>query len=412
MILLSAILILKKLFSVKVNFEQVSRIVVACPNRMSAALSDEISELGFEATRVFKTGVEIRGSLIDCMRLNLHLRCATQVRYSLGSFRAENPDRIYTELLKIAWEEIIPQEESFSVSNSAEHLTLNNTMFINVKVKDAVVDRFRSKTGKRPDSGKEATGVALHLHWKDDHAEIFLDTSGGVISRHGYRRIPGKAPMQESLAAALIRSGRWDRNSPFINPMCGSGTLAIEAALLVSGRKPGLLRNDFAFCHLSGFPAGIFNDLKKELEQNVVAPPESVKIIASDIRPGAVEDARENSRFAGVEDLIEFHCCDFRETPVPAPPGVIVFNPEYGTRMGEIDELRTVYQSIGDFFKKQCSGYTGYVFTGNLELAKSVGLKPKRRMEFYSAQLDCRFLEFELYPGTRRTDNLNQEPAA
>ncbi|MFZ9981698.1 MAG: hypothetical protein ACO3FI_06695 [Cyclobacteriaceae bacterium] len=139
-------------------------------------------------------------------------------------------------------------------------------------------------------------------------------------------------------------------------------------------------------------------------------PPESVKIIASDIRQGAVEDARENSRFAGVEDLIEFHCCDFRETPVPVQPGVIVFNPEYGTRMGEIDELQTVYRSIGDFFKKQCSGYTGYVFTGNLDLAKSVGLKPNRRIEFYSAQLDCRLLEFELYAGSKRADKNIEHP--
>ena len=384
------------------DFNKSSRIFIACPNRMANHLAHEVEQLNYPVIQVFKTGVEINGSLKDCIRLNLNLRCATQVRFSLREFRANRPEEIYQEALKFPWEEIIPSGGMFSVSNSAEHFTLNNTMFMNVKMKDAIVDRFREKTGVRPNSGKDLTGVCIHLHWKDDHAEFLLNTSGEVISRHGYRRIPGKAPMQESLAAALIMASVWDMKSPFINPMCGSGTLAIEAALMATGRKPGLIERDYAFCHLVGYSADLLDECREEIKQQIKLPEEGLRILATDINPNAVEDARENARYAGVEDLIQFQCCDYRETPLPPPPGVIILNPEYGLRLGELEQLKNTYGEIGDFFKQKCGGYFGYVFTGNLELAKSIGLKPKRRLEFYSATLDCRLLEYELYAGSRR----------
>lgn len=384
------------------DFNKTSRIFIACPNRMSKILAEEVQELGYQIDEIFKTGVELTGSLNDCIRLNLNLRCATQVRYSLRAFRADRPEEIYQEALKFPWEEVIPSDGMFSVTNSAEHFTLNNTMFINVKIKDAIVDRFRSRIGARPNSGKDLSGVCIHLHWKDDHAEFLLNTSGEVISRHGYRRIPGKAPMQESLAAALIMTSVWDMKSPFINPMCGSGTLAIEAALLATGRKPGLIERDYAFCYLVGYSVNFIEQFRKELQQQLIIPDPGLKIIASDINPNAVEDARENARHAGVEELIDFMCCDYRETPIPALPGVIMFNPEYGLRLGDLEQLKKTYSEIGDFFKQKCSGYFGYVFTGNLELAKVLGLKPKRRVEFYSATLDCRLLEYELYSGSKR----------
>ncbi|MBM3176865.1 MAG: class I SAM-dependent RNA methyltransferase [Bacteroidetes bacterium] len=390
------------------DFSVVSDVVVACPHRISPYLKEEVEALGYDIVESFKTGVRIRGSLMDCIRLNLNLRTATQVRYSLHSFRAERPDDIYNLAAKIPWEEIFSPHEKFSVQNSAEHFTLNNTMFINLRVKDAVADRFRSKGLGRPDSGSDAAGVVIHLHWRDDHAELFLDTSGSVISRHGYRRIPGKAPMQESLAAAVVMATQWDRMSPFINPMCGSGTLAIEAALIASGRKPGLIHRDYAFCHLLGYPAE-FLDQEREKLKGAILEKEMPLIIASDIRNGAVEDARENARNAGVEHLIQFECADFRMSDIPPQAGVIVLNPEYGERMGELSELENTYKEIGDFFKKRCAGHKGFVFTGNLDLAKKIGLKPSRRIEFFSAQLDCRLLQFELYQGSRKVKNPAEE---
>jgi len=391
------------------DFNTDARIIVACANRITPWVESELLQLGYEPVRAFKTGVELRGTLMDCIRLNLSLRCATQVRYSLGAFRARQPEDIYRKALDIPWEEVIPSDGYFSVNNSAEHLTLNNTMFINMKVKDAIVDRFRRQTGGRPDSGSDADRTVIHLHWKEDHAEFFIDTSGAPLTRHGYRRIPGKAPMQEGLAAAVIMATGWNASMPFINPMCGSGTLAIEAALAASGRRPGLLRGNYGFMHLVGYRLEVYTAALNRIEAEV-ADPAGVNIIATDIRSGAVEDARENARMAGVEHLITFKSCDFRETPVPEGPGVIIFNPEYGERMGDVTDLEPVYSSIGDFLKQSCAGYTGAIFTGNLDLAKKVGLKASRRIEFYSAQLDCRLLTYELYKGSRRQDTAGQNP--
>lgn len=392
------------------DFQSLSRILVACPDRMAPFVVSEIESLGYAVEDILRTGVIIRGSLRDCIRLNLHLRCATQVRFALSTFQADNPEHIYRHVRRMPWEEIIPADGYFSVNNSANHPTLNNTMFLNVRVKDAIADRFREVAGKRPDAGTRTDRVVVHVHWRDDQAEIFLDTSGDVLSRHGYRRIPGKAPMQESLASAVLLATGWDGKSPFVNPMCGSGTLAIEAALLATGRRPGLLRSNFAFMHLQGYDPSLYAQERQALD-GLIDDSHCPRIIASDFRSNAVEDARENARMAGVEQHIEFACCDFRETPLPEPPATIILNPEYGERMGDEQELTETYSAIGDFFKKSCAGFSGFIFTGNLELAKQIGLKPSRRIEFYSAQIDCRLLRYELYAGSRRTAN-DQPPVS
>jgi putative N6-adenine-specific DNA methylase len=281
---------------------------------------------------------------------------------------------------------------------------VNTPLFTNVKVKDAIVDRFRREKGHRPNSGSELEEVVINLFWKETEAEIFIDTSGETLAKHGYRKIPGKAPMLEALAAATILASRWDRQTPFINPMCGSGTLAIEAALLATDRRPGLYRENYSFMHVLGYDPEFYKNELREIRKKVKEVP-GLKIIATDIRQDAIDISKVNAGMAGVEDLIDFHVCDFELTTVPeGESGVVFINPEYGERLGEEKELEEVYARIGDFLKKKCKGYTGYIFTGNLELAKKIGLKTSKRTEFYSAKLDCRLLEYELYAGTRRTD--------
>ena len=277
-------------------------------------------------------------------------------------------------------------------------------MFANVKVKDAIADRFRNRTGQRPNSGPELDKVVIHLYWKEELAEIFVDTSGETLSKHGYRKIPGKAPMLEALAAATLLATRWDRKSPFVNPMCGSSTLAIEAALLATHRMPGLYRSNYAFMHLLGFEQQMYDKQRKRLD-DIITVVDGLRIIATDISSDAVNISKINAGAAGVDGLIEFGIGDFATTEIPADQsGVVYFNPEYGDRLGVEAELEITYGRIGDFMKQQCKGYTGYIFTGNLELAKKIGLKPKRRIEFYTSKIDCRLLEYELYAGTKRVD--------
>ena len=383
------------LFSLK------SRIVVTCSNRLSPYLLSEITELGFNPVRTFKTGVELLGDLNDCIKLNIHLRCASQVLFSLKEFTAYNAQDLYQELIKIDWENVIPSNEYFSISSNVSNETITNNLFANVKVKDAIADRFREKTGSRPDSGPELNAVVIHLYWKDSIAEVFLDTSGETLSKHGYRKIPGKAPMLESLASANILALQWDRKSSFINPMCGSGTIAIEAALLATKRKPGLYRNNYSFMHVCGYDDVVYEKLFREMESEITNG-SGIQIIASDISDDAINISKINAGIAGVEDMIDFELCDFASTTIPEnQPGVIYFNPEYGDRLGDEIELQETYKRMGDFLKQKCKGYWGYIFTGNLELAKKIGLKPKRRIEFYTGKIDCRLFEYELYSGSK-----------
>jgi len=385
------------------SFTTPSRIIITCSNRLSPYLEKEVLELGYKPVRTFKTGVELQGSLSDCIRLNLNLRCASQVLYAVKEFPAANADELYKELLEYPWENILAVDGCFSITSNVNNPTINNQLFANVKVKDAIADRFRNKTGERPDSGPELDKTVIHLYWQESVAEIFLDTSGETLSKHGYRKIPGKAPMLESLASACLLATNWDRRSAFVNPMCGSGTVAIEAALLATKRKPGLLRFNYAFMHILGYDETFYQQEFRKLEQQVIDVP-GLKIIATDISEDAVNVSKINAGIAGVEELIEFAVCDFEQTPVPdVAGGLVFFNPEYGDRLGVEAELEETYGRIGDFMKKKCKGYTGYVFTGNLELAKKIGLKPRRRIEFYTSKIDCRLLEYELYAGTKRS---------
>jgi len=382
-------------------FTTKAAVTITCPKRITPYLEQEVKELGFEMEEIFVTGVRLFASINDCIKLNLNLRCASQVLYSLKQFEAENAEAIYKNLLDYPWENILPDPGYFSITSNVNNDTINNSLFANLRVKDAIVDRLRDKRGTRPSTGSELTGAVIHLFWKNIEAEIFIDTAGDSLARHGYRKIPGQAPMLEALAAATIYATRWDRVSPFINPMCGSGTLAIEAAMIATNRRPGLFRTNYAFMHLLGYDETIYLQEDALLEKQIIDVP-GLRIIATDYNARAIENAKKNAIAAGVANLIEFSVCDFAATEIPMDvPGVFFVNPEYGERMGEVAQLELTYSRIGDFMKQQCRGYFGYVFTGNLELAKKIGLKAKRRIEFYTSTIDCRLLEYELYSGSR-----------
>jgi putative N6-adenine-specific DNA methylase len=378
-------------------------VTITCNKRLAPYLEQEVIALGFSVEETFVTGVRLNAAINDCIKLNLNLRCASQVLYSLKQFEANNADDIYNTLVAYPWENLLPDDGYFSVTSNVINPTINNNMFANLRVKDAIVDRMRDKTGKRPSTGAELSGAVIHLFWKNEQAEIFIDTSGDSLARHGYRKIPGRAPMLEALAAAAILATRWDKVSPFVNPMCGSGTVAIEAALIATNTRPGLFRTNYAFMHLQGYDKEVYHNEMDVLDKQIIDV-QGLKIIATDYSDMAIANARKNAIAAGVADLITFAVCDFADTEVPQGAGGVMFiNPEYGERLGERAELETTYSRIGDFMKKKCGGYFGYIFTGNMELAKKIGLKAKRRIEFYTSIIDCRLLEFELYEGSRKT---------
>lgn len=390
-------------------FKEKGQITITCHKRIAPYLAQEVTDLGFQLDETFVTGVKLTGTITDCIKLNMNLRCASQVLYSLDSFYAPNADYIYRKLKDYPWEKLLPQDGYFSITSNVQNDTINNKMYANLRVKDAIVDRLRDVRGTRPNTGSDLIGAVIHLFWKNDDAQIFIDTSGDSLARHGYRKIPGLAPMLEGLAAATIYATRWDRQSPFINPMCGSGTLAIEAALIATKRVPGLFRSNYAFMHISGYDSTEYEAELAHIQQQIVSNP-TLEIYASDLSAQAVENAKKNALAAGVDELIHFEVCDFRVCQLPEnKSGIMMVNPEYGDRLGVEEELVQTYVEIGDFMKKRLGGYFGYVFTGNIELGKRVGLKPKRRIEFYNSVIDCRLFEYELYSGTRRIEKPTAE---
>ncbi len=380
-----------------------SKIVITCPPHINTHLAKEIESLGFEVKSINRMGVEIEGSFNDTMYLNLHLRTGYRVLYLVKSFEATTPEQLYDEVCHIKWEELIDKEGYFSIQSYVKNDYIYDSKYANLKIKDAIADRFVREFGVRPDSGPSIDKVVLFLHWKLNECNLYIDTSGETIAKHGYRKIPFKAPMLEALAASTIQASAWDGQSSFVNPMCGSGTLAIEAALIAIKKAPGLMRDNFGFMHIKGYNYAYWDKIRKEAEEAIL---ESLpfQIVASDISPEALKVSRKNAEYAKVSHLINFELCDFTRTTIPDTAGVVMINPEYGERLGEEEALVEIYQQIGDFFKKNCSGYMGYIFTGNMNLAKKIGLRAKRRMEFFNAKIDCRLLEYELYKGSKREE--------
>lgn len=378
------------------DFSQSSTISITCPKGMVPFLKTELVLLGFVIRKTRLAGVEIDGTLEDCMFLNLTLRTAHRVHFLLKDFKATNADELTDGLKSVAWENYIDKHGYVSLTSFIKNKTIKNTQFANLTAKDAIVDRIRMRKGARPDSGPKLNRTVVFLFWKGDEASVYLDTSGESLNRRGYRRDSHMAPMQETLASAIIQGSKWESDWHFINPMCGSGTLAIEAALMATQRAPGLLRPNYGIKHILGFDEDAWKKLRSELKQASIKEPKG-RIIATDIDRRAIEAAKRNAQTAGVDHLIEFKVCDFRDTEIPFGDGVIVLNPPYGERLGEDDDLIPLYKAMGDFFKKDCSGKWGYIFTGNFGLAKKIGLRSSRRIELYNSTIECRLLEFELY---------------
>lgn len=377
------------------------RMLTTCARGIAPVLEGELQSLGFPVLRSEPMAVETRGSLADAMLLNLYLRTCQRVLLQLAEFVAVSSDDLYRGASEFAWEEILLPDEPLSLRGSISAPAIRDPRFAVLKCKDAIVDRLRSKLGKRPNTGSDTSGAAVFVHWHGHICRLYLDTTGEPLHRRGYRQASVTAPMQETLAAAVVLATDWRGNEHFINPMCGSGTLAIEAALIAAKRAPGLSRQNFAFMHLRNYPPDAWSRLVGEARREIIRRL-PVRIIASDISPTAVAAARKNAQAANVDGLIEFVMCNFNRTPIPPGKGVVILNPEYGRRMGRPEALAAVYREIGDFFKQRCLGYRGCVFTGNLELAKRIGLRSCRRLQFFNGDIECRLLIFDIYAGSKR----------
>ena len=404
-------------------------IIISCAKQLSCWTKLEVEKLGYKPIEVTENTVVVRGEMRDVMRLNLWLRTAHRVLVPLLRTNCRNIRELYQAANSIDWENLLEPDGYFSVSSIVHNYTIRDSRLPSLYTKDAIVDRMRDKCLRRPDSGGANHGAAVFVYWEKDEVIIYLDTSGEPLSKRGYRKIPGSAPMQETLAAACIMALKWDKQTPFISPMCGSGTPAIEACLMAMNRAPGMLKAHFAFQSIKGYnriipgesapkiaprqkngatPEQIWKELLLEAtnsERRQSLPP----IIATDISSEAVENAHTNAIAAGIAPYIDFKACDFGDTPIPstAPAlngsyrGVVFFNPEYGIRLGDPAELAPIYERIGRFMHEKCAGYVGGLITGNPDLAKMVNLYYVTRVPFFNGPIDCRLF---IYPDCKLKD--------
>ena len=366
--------------------------------------------MGYTPIEVTENTVVVRGDMRDMMRLNLQLRTAHRVLVPLLRTTCRNIRDLYKAAYSIDWENLIEADGYFSVSSIVHNFTIRDTRLPSLYTKDAIADRMRERCQRRPDSGRENRGAAVFVYWERDEIIFYLDTSGEPLSKRGYRKIPGSAPMQETLAAACLMAMKWNPSTPFLSPMCGSGTPAIEAVMMAMNRAPGLLKGHFAFQSIKGYNRIIPGESAPTVapRQRAGVSPEQIwkemvleakskettdnlpKIWATDISPEAVENAHSNAIAAGVAQYIDFKACDFAETPIPEDKGCVFFNPEYGIRLGDPKELAEVYERIGTFMNEKCSGWTGALITGNPSLASLVNLYYQTRIPFFNGPIDCR----------------------
>ena len=385
------------------NWTAPTTLTVTCGRGCLGALRRELAALGHPGARDFTpTAVGVEGDLREALKLNLWLRSANRVLFEVAAFRVRNPDELYAAASTLPWEEWLAPGAPFHLHGDAEAPGLRDLRFALLRCKDAIADRFVRKTGARPDSQSDPEGAAcIALHWRDGVARLHLDTSGVPLSRRGYRLRPWIAPLRENLAASILLESGWDPvEDAFAGPMCGSGTLAIEAAWMAMRRAPGLHRESYAFQRLRDWPADAWRGLLDAARRRCLPMP-AVPIAASDIDPRAVEIARDNAERAGVARHIAFSVRDFRRAEVPRAPGLVVMNPEYGERMGLEERLGPLYEAIGDDLKSRCTGLRAAVISGNPELAKRIGLRPSRRIPMWNGPIECRLLLYELYSGTR-----------
>ena len=374
------------------------RFFAPCPRGLEAALAQELASLGAAGAAVTDGGVAFGGDLALAMRTNLESRLASRILWQVGTGPCADERALYALVQGIDWKHLFAATRTLRVDVTATRSPLTSLEFATLRVKDAVCDRFRQDTGVRPSVDKRAPDVRVLAYLDARTATIYLDTSGEPLFKRGYRREAEEAPLRENLAAGLLALTGWTPAQPFLDPMCGSGTIAIEAALIAADRAPGLARS-FGFQKLAWFDGPSWQRMKQAARDRARAAPATATIFASDIAAGAIGKTLSNLRAAQVDAFVHAEQADFLVRTAPAPAGVLLANPPYGVRLADQEALARQYPLWGDALKQRFTGWSAYFFTGDLRLPKLIHLKAARRTPLMNGALDCRLFEFPMVAG-------------
>ena len=360
----------------------------------------ELAPLGATGAREVPGGVAFSGGWQLCYAANLWSRLASRILWRVAEFDCRDENDLYAGARAVHWPDFFRVENPLRVHVAAQKSPLKSLDFATLRIKDAVCDRFRDAVGSRPSVDRANPEVRVHAFLEASRGALYLDTSGAPLFKRGWRAGRTEAPLRENLAAGIVLLSGWKPDAALLDPMCGGGTILVEAAAMARGRAPGA-RRGFGFEKLKIFDSVLWERVKKK-SIDAEPLPKVLQIVGSDSDPGVLNDARRNLAAAGVERWVKLEPADVLERTAPAPAGVMIANPPYGERIGSKEDLADFYPKLGDALKKNFAGWRCHFFTADLRLPKLIRLQPARRVPLYNGALECRLYEFGIVAGSHR----------
>ncbi len=371
-------------------------------------LAEELINLGADNVVKANRAVEFSGNLELLYKANLHLRTALRILVPLHKFRVKNADDLYAGVQQIKWSDFLNIKSTLIVKPVVNSKYFTNSKFVAQKAKDAIVDQIRDKEGNRPSVSKNSPDLVIDLHISNNQATVSLDSSGAALNRRAYRRSGGDAPLNEVLAAGMILMSDWDKKSPFIDAMCGSGTLLIEAAMIASNTAPNLLRKEYTFMRWANFKPEVWEKIYEKAKQaQLTLDKKQQKIIGSDMSLNKLNIAQQNISRAGFSRLISLRNKEFDSFIPPKGGGTLIINPPYGERL-KVKKIEQLYTTIGNSLKYYWKDYKVWILSSNFDALKNIGLKSEANIKLFNGQLECRYQKFTIFEG-KRADYLREK---
>ena len=371
-------------------------------------LSQELQRLGAKEVEIHNRAVSFVGDKGFMYKTNLCLRTALRVLVPFHTFKVADEKSLYDSIQAINWEEYMDVTDTLAIDTVLSSDLFTHSQYISQKAKDAIVDQFRAKYGERPSVDLDKPTLRINIHIHNDTCTLAFDSSGESLHKRGYRDKTNLAPINEVLAAGLVLLTGWDKRTNFIDPMCGSGTILIEAALIANNIPPGYYREDYGFERwkkFMPFDEALWNTIFDSAVDKITNHEQ--KILGGELSPNVAKKAKENIKLAKVDDVVSVKNCDMKDFEVPAGRGVVVINPPYGERMDK-DNIEELYKMMGDTFKKNFQGYDCWILSSNIEALKNVGLRPSRKITLFNGPLECKFMKYEMYQGTKKVHKLEE----
>jgi len=364
-------------------------------------LADELKLLGANAVQQVNRAVTFEGDLALLYKSNYCARTAMSVLMQLYTFHIHSAKDLYKNCLKLNWEDYLDPQQTFSIVPVVNSQFFSHTGYAGLLMKDAIADRFRQRTGKRPSVDTNDPDLVFNLHISNDQVSVSLDSSVIPLYKRGYRKEQGSAPINELLAAGMILLSGWSAETSLLDPMCGSATIPIEAALVASKIPPGRYRKFFGFQRWRDYDEDLLSKVKKESDELIITP--TVKIYGSDISEYAVNMSHDNIQSAGLSEIITITRCDFRDVKTHEKEGIIIMNPPYGQRI-KSENPESLYSMIGSTLKHNFEGFTAWLITSDKEALKHVGLKTTKKKILFNGSLECLFVQYDLYKGSKKSN--------